>query len=507
MSASKNKWTPIVKRWVEHPASMVRELFKTEPQPYQEEVLEAFPHKKRIAMKASKGVGKSATLAWLIWNFLLRENAQVLVTSISGDNLKDGTWKELSTWFNRTPLLQQLFTMGSTRITSKKSPDDWFASARTWPKAGSEQQQADSLAGFHSPFCMGVIDEAGGVPDAVMAAAEAILSTGVETKLVISGNPTHRSGPLFRACTTERDLWFVVEISSDPDNPKRATIVDIEWAREYIKKYGRDDPRVLVNIFGQFPPYSFNALIGGDEVRDAMKRGYRPFEIEQYAKLLGIDVAREGEDFSVIAKRQGLQAYPFIRRSHIESGQIGASLVNRIAKEFDPDGIFVDSTGGFGHTWIDAMNVLGLSSIGVHFSRMKGIQEHYYNMRAQMYFEMIQWIKNGGALASVDDDGSTLGADRLVLALENMTYTHKGDKLILDDKDDLRDKIKFSPDEADALALTFAEPISPKKRTRGAVNHSAVGSGYQPFADLDRMRGNGYSSNNAAAGQYDPFKR
>ena len=502
--APKNKWGAVVDRWLEHPAAFVREVFQVEPQPFQEEALECFPHQRRIAMKASKGVGKSAVLAWLIWNFMLRKNAQVMVTSISGDNLKDGVWKELGTWYGKAPILQSLFTMGATRIEAKTESKDWFCSARTWPKSGSDTQQADSLAGFHSPFCMGVIDEAGGVPDAVMAAAEAILSTGIETKLVISGNPTHRSGPLFRACTTERDLWHVIEISSDPDNPKRASIVDIKWAREYIQKYGRDDPRVLVNIFGQFPPYSFNALIGGDEVRDAMKRYYRPFEIEQYARLLGIDVAREGDDFSVICKRHGLQAFPFIRRSHIETGQIGASLTNRIAKEFEPDAIFVDSTGGFGHTWIDAMGVLGLSPIGVHFARQKGIEEHYYNMRAYMYFEMIQWIKNGGALSATDEDGSTTGAERLILALENTTYTHKGDKLILEDKDDIKDKIKFSPDEADALALTFAEPVSPKKRTRGVISHSAVSGPYNPFSDLEKMQGGGYSPGNAN-GVYNPF--
>lgn len=506
MTVSKAKWGTIINGWLEHPASMVRELFKVEPQLWQEEVLEAFPHKKRIAMKASKGVGKSTVLAWLIWNFLLREKAQVMVTSISGDNLRDGTWKELAVWYNKCPLLQQLFVMGATRISSKTSPDDWFASARTWPKSGSEQQQADSLAGFHSPFCMGIIDESGGVPDAVMAAAEAILSTGIETKLVISGNPTHRSGPLFRACTIERDIWFVVEISSDPDNPKRSTIVDIKWAREYIQKYGRDDPRVLVNIFGQFPPFSFNALIGGDLIREAMTRSYRPYDYDAQPRIMGIDVAREGDDFSVICKRQGLQAYPFIRRSNIESGQIGASLVNRIAKEFEPDAIFVDSTGGFGHTWIDAMAVLGLSPIGIHFSRQKGIEPHYFNQRSAMYFEMIQWIKGGGSLAPTDDDGSDMGVERLIKALENTNYTHKNDKLILEDKDDIKDKIGYSPDEADALALTFAEPVTPKKRSpRGMPNQSAVGA-YQPFADMDRNRSGGYGQSGNAGGIYDPFK-
>ena len=87
---SKSKWSEHFERWLTHPSIMVRELFKVEPDVWQAEVLEAFAVKQRIAMKASKGPGKSAVLAWMIWNFMLRKNAQVICTSITGDNLKDG---------------------------------------------------------------------------------------------------------------------------------------------------------------------------------------------------------------------------------------------------------------------------------------------------------------------------------------------------------------------------------------------------------------------------------
>jgi phage terminase large subunit len=92
--------------WRAHPAKMVRELFKIEPDPWQEEALESFPHDQRIAMKACKGPGKTAVLAWLAWNFLLtRPHPKVLATSIAGDNLADGLWTEMALWRSKCPLL------------------------------------------------------------------------------------------------------------------------------------------------------------------------------------------------------------------------------------------------------------------------------------------------------------------------------------------------------------------------------------------------------------------
>ena len=77
----------------------------------------------------------------------------------------------------------------------------------------------------------------GGIPDAVMASAEAALSSCVEGHIVQAGNPTHLEGPLWRACTSERALWHVTEITADPDDPRRSTRVKPEWAREQIAKY------------------------------------------------------------------------------------------------------------------------------------------------------------------------------------------------------------------------------------------------------------------------------
>lgn len=471
------------KLWKQKPSVMVMDLFGAKPDAWQEEALDSYPTTKRLAMKANKGPGKSTVLAWIAWNFLLtRDQPNIICTSITGDNLKDGLWKEMAVWYGKCGLLQDAFTFTSTRIEMKQKPRTWFMSARTWPKKGTEQEQADSLAGFHMPNTLGILDEAGGIPRGVMAALEATMAGLGEHHIVMAGNPTHREGPLFEACTSDAKNWKVIQITGDPDNPKRSPRVPIDWAREQIEKYGRDDPYVLVNVFGEFPPHSFNALIGDDELAEAQTRIYREIDVAPHPRIMGIDVARGGEDDSSIARRQGRQLWPFINRRGIPDGQTGARLVNRVWQEFEADAAFIDGTGGFGLTWHDCLADLGRTTIAIGFAKKATMEERYHNKRAEMYFEAVQWIREGGALPASDQEG----AKRLVKALAATTFTFKGDRLLLEDKDEIKDKLKFSPDDADAFVLTFAEPVGKKatRNPRGAV--SAV-SHYDPFADAARM--------------------
>ncbi|MEO7938716.1 MAG: hypothetical protein ABIR55_08840, partial [Burkholderiaceae bacterium] len=260
-----------IRAWRADPVKFVRDVFGVEPDLWQIDVLRAFPTAPRQAMKACKGPGKTAVLAMLCWNFLVCYlHPKIAATSITGDNLSDGLWTEMAKWQNKSPMLKAMFTWGKTRIFANDHPETWWMSARSWPRGGDANSQADTLAGLHADNLLFVIDEAGGIPDAVMAAAEAGLANadGVDKSahIVIAGNPTHLEGPLYRACTKERHLWHVTEITSDPDDPKRTPRVSVEWAQQQIEKYGRENPWVLVNVFGRFPPSSMNALLGPDDV-------------------------------------------------------------------------------------------------------------------------------------------------------------------------------------------------------------------------------------------------
>jgi phage terminase large subunit len=463
-----------IRTWREHPDIFVREVFGATPDAWQDEVLKAFPGNQRQALKACKGPGKTCVLAWLAWNFLLtRPHPKIAATSITSDTLSDTLWSEMAMWQNKSELLKATFVWQKTRIFAKDHPETWWMSARSWSKTADANQQGNTLAGLHADYILFLLDEAGGIPDAVMAAAEAALSSCVEGHLLIAGNPTHLTGPLYRACTTERRLWWIKEITSDPDDPSRTPRVSIQWAKEQIEKYGKDNPWVLVNVFGRFPPSSLNTLIGPDEVQEAMKRYWRTHEIGKSPKVMGVDVARYGDDSSVLCKRQGIQVFPFGQRRNLDSTQ-GAGWISREMVDWGADACFVDDSGGFGSGWIDQMRQLGHPPIGINFANKAHDAERYANKRAEMYFDAVEWIRRGGALPDCPE---------LTAALTQTTYTFQGNRLLLEPKDQVKVKIGYSPDHADSFVLTFSEPVSIKAIAPGRARFQAE---YDPFADFGK---------------------
>src|SRR5882757_2255605 len=457
-------------RWKDSPAAFVRELFGITPDPWQDEVLQAFPTHQRLAMKACKGPGKTAVEAWLAWNFLAtRWEPKIAATSITADNLADNLWSEMAKWQQRAPYLKDNFQWTKSRIFARDHPETWWMSARTWNRAADRSQQGNTLAGLHADNILFLLDESGGIPDAVMATAEAALASCIEGHIVQAGNPTHLDGPLYRACTQERRLWHVTEITTDPDDPRRATRVKAAWAREQIEKYGRDNPWVLVNVFGSFPPGSLNALIGPDECREATKRFYRPEDYRDQARVLGVDVARFGDDASVIFPRHGLVAFAPQKFRNIDGTQ-GAGVVARKLRDWQADAVFIDDTGGWGASWIDNLRRLGHQPIGVGFASRPN-DPRYENKRTEMYFEAIDWIRRGGVLPD---------SPELIAALSQTTYSFRGDRMLLEPKEQVKARLGYSPDDADAFVLTFAQPVSRRGagRSRGRVEHE-----YDPFGE------------------------
>ncbi|HEV2674135.1 MAG TPA: hypothetical protein VGV37_06295 [Aliidongia sp.] len=441
-----------IRIWRERPDVFVREVFGVEPDPWQVDVLQAFATNQRLSMQACKGPGKTALLAWVCWNFLLtRPHPKIAATSITAVNLADNLWTEMAKWQHKSPLLLAAFEWQKTRIFSRQHPETWWMSARSWSRTASTEEQAQTLAGLHADYIMFVLDESGGMPDAVMVAADAALSSCIEGHIVQAGNPTNLEGPLYRASTVERRLWHVTHITADPDDPKRTPRVSVQWAREQIEKYGRDNAWVLVNVFGQFPPGSLNSLIGPDQVAEASKRHYRESEYQHAARILGVDVARFGDDGSVIFPRQGLVAFTPQLLRNVDSIQ-GAGAVARKWADWQADACFVDDTGGYGAGWIDGLRQLGRNPVGVPFSGAAR-DRRYYNKRSEMYFECVEWIKAGGAIPPIPE---------LAAALTQTTYTFKGDAMILEPKDIIKAKLGYSPDHADALVMTFAHIVAPR---------------------------------------------
>lgn len=468
-------------RWRQHPGAFVREVFNVIPDKWQDDVLEAFPTQKRIAMKACKGPGKSTIEAWCVLNFLLtRPHPKIACTSISGDNLKDGLWTEIAKWMNRSHMLRQMFTWTGTRVFAKDHPETWYASARQWSKSADATQQADTMAGLHADYLLFVLDEAGGIPDSVAATAEAALSTGVETKLLLGGNPTLLSGPLYRACTTDRRYWFVVEVTGDPDDPKRSPRIDIEWARTQIATHGRENPWVLVNVFGQFPPAQDDVLLGVEEVALASRRLLDDAAFAYESRVMGVDVARQGSDRTVIFGRQGMMSFP-PRILRLRDLMVVSTTVARAIERFKPRRVFIDETG-LGAGVVDRVRELGHPVTGVQFGGGSAqTSPRCKNKRAEMWWNMAQWVKRGGVIP----DNNELRGE---LVAPTHWYDDQG-RVCLESKDDMKERGVPSPDIADALALTFAEfvPAAPlweqHQEAAGVLIRPGPQQDFEPYAN------------------------
>jgi hypothetical protein len=452
-----------LKRWRAEPPRFVREAFGVEPDEWQDDVLRDVADLDRVgairlAMVASKGPGKSTVDAWLAWWFLCtRPHGKLVATSITEDNLSDGLWAELAKWQARSPFLQAAFTWTASQVYANEAPATWFASARAWPKGGSAEQQADTLAGIHADHVMFVIDEAGGVPSGVAAAADAGLAnatpgSGRTALFLLSGNPTHLEGPLYEAATSDAARWRVHRVNGDPDNPKRSPRVDIEWARGLIKRWGRNHPFVLVNVLGQFPPTQADKLLGPADVDAAESRLVRPHEVAAQAKVLGVDVARFGDDASVLTLRQGRLVWNPRELRNVNTVQL-AGQAYTVAQKHRVQAVFVD-VGGVGAGVYDTLLSMGAPAVAVDFGSAAQEPDRFANARAEMWWRMAEWVREGGGRLPVVPE---LRRD---LCGPRYSFTRDA-RVLLESKEDMKKRGLPSTDYGDSLATTFYRPVAP----------------------------------------------
>lgn len=474
-----------IREWINNPVAFVRDNFHVEPDEWQSDammsIIKGESWRRRIGMKSCTGAGKSTVLAWIGWYRLVcyadkGEHPKGAALSGEGrDNLRDNLWSELSKWQERSEFLRHTFQWTKEQIFNKESPNTWFLSARSYPKDADPEAVGRSLSGLHSKYPFILLDEIGDMPLAVGQKAEQIFTGGVIDGLIAAaGNPTSTTGLLYSVCVKLREHWEVITITADPNDPKRTSRVDKEHAREQIEKYGRDNPWVMATILGEFPPSGFNNLLSLAEVEAAMNRHQSKDKFEFAQKRLGIDCARFGADRSVIFPRQGLMSYKPVIMRGATTNEIAARVM--MAKErWSSEIELVDDTGGYGAGVIDFLSVAGESPIGINFGG-KAIDPRYKNKRAEMWFQMADWVKRGGSLPNIPE---------LINELTSPTYTFDGSgKFMLESKDQIKERLGFSPDIADALCLTFGLPEMPARTSIPGMSSKAD----RAIADFDPMR-------------------
>lgn len=474
-----------IERWLGNSPAFVHENFGVEPDAWQLEALQAFdsgdPADQRISLQACAGPGKTAVLAWMGWKFLgcyglPNEHPKGIAIAVSWDNLRDNLWTELAKWQGHSEYLKAAFTWTRERIMAKDHPETWFLAARSWPKTASPEEQGKTLSGLHGRFVLVLVDESGTIPITVLRAGEQALGTvGVLFgKMVQAGNPTSLEGMLYVSATQLRHQWRVIRITGDPDDPKRSPRIGLEWARQQIQNYGRENPWVMSYILGQFPPSSINALLGIEEVEAAMHRHLRTDQYDWAQKRLGVDVARFGDDRTVIFPRQGLAAFRPVIMRNARTTDIAARVAKAQYDWFrdEPGVIFVDDTGHWGHGVIDNLVAAGIPAIPLVY-HAKALNPRYKNRRAEFWLEGADWVKKGGALPNLPE---------MVAELTTPTYTFLNGVFVLEEKDQIKQRLGRSPDLADALFETFAIPDMPNEVLARLQQAAHVKTDFDPYA-------------------------
>lgn len=263
-----------------------------------------------------------------------------------------------------------------------------------------------------------------------------------------------------RCSPLREERWFSVLLRADETGvladseleALRGEMSDSQYRREFLCDFTAAADDVLIPL---------------DGVLAAEKRSYRVADIAWAPMVFGLDVARFGSDESVLARRQGPVCFE-LKRWRQKDNMTLASLVAEEIKKHRPDAVFVD--GGRGEGVIDRLRQLGFSVLEVNFGGSP-INGRYANKRAEMWGLLAEWVKSG----QLPDDARL----RMELSLPTYTFDAAG-KVKLEAKERIKERMGFSTDGADALALTFAAPVV-KRDALGAAGVVMCNTKYDPY--------------------------
>jgi hypothetical protein len=427
-----------------------------------------------MARASGHGVGKSTVAAWVnLWGLSTMPNARVVVTANTDSQLRTKTWPEVTKWL-RLMINRDWFKATATAVFSTEAERErlWRADAIPW-----SEENTEAFAGLHNKGrrVIVIFDEASAISDRIWEVSEGAL-TDEDTEIIwlAFGNPTRNTGR-FRECFGRfRHRWECEHIDSRMiEGTNKAQL------EQWVRDYGEDSDFVRVRVKGVFPHAGSMQFISS-ELAEAAARRETPPVTSMDPFVMGVDVARFGDDCTVIRFRRGRDARsikPIILRG-ADTMQVAARIVDEQTSH-RCDAIFVDG-GGVGGGVVDRLRYLRLPVTEVQFGgkadRASVGQDGaivYANKRAEMWGNMREWLSTG-----VIDDGVELMAD---LTGVEYGYTARDgrDAIILERKEDMKKRGLASPDNGDALALTFAYPVMPSNhRPRRSLHRFE----YNPYA-------------------------
>ncbi len=452
----------VLEIYYDDPAAFLEDMLDMKCDDWQGEVAADIASYPKVAVKSGQGVGKTALEAGLIiWFIVCRPYSKVIATAPTMHQLYDVLWAEIAKWLNSSKV-KNLLTWTKTKVYMTGDSERWFATVKTATKP-------ENMQGFHEDHMLIVIDEASGVADPIMEALLGTL-TGFDNKLLLMGNPNRIEGVFFDAFNKDRDKFRTHTVSSR--NSKRTDRDNIAMLES---KYGKDSDVVRVRIDGQFPKGALDSFISLETVELACSKEnrIRMQDINAAQTLhIGVDVARFGDDKTVITPRVSAKVFEFrkyVKRSTMETAGNVVMCCRDYMGQFPHIKkclIKVDDSGvGGGVT--DRLNEvvreekLPYTVIPVN-NGDAATDGYYFNLGAQIWGNIKELLENNFSnnLQGKQDVQIELPYDEEMikqLSVRKYHMTSKG-KIQLESKDDMKKRGLGSPDTADSLSLALYEP-------------------------------------------------
>ena len=409
----------------------------------------------REAVASGRGIGKSALFSWLAhWLVSTRLGASVWVAANGEPQLKTKTFPEIAKWVNMS-MNAHWFDINATSIVPAKwfaeavqrdrkiDPKYWYIQAQLW-----SEESPDAFAGAHNVHGeMYLFDEASGIPSPIWTVAQGVFTEKtIDRYWLAFSNPRSNTGAFFECFNKNRNFWRTRNIDA-----RTVEGIPPDTYNAIIAAHGEDSDEARVEVYGQFPNSTTNQFIRTDVVENAQSREIIP---DPGAPLLiGVDVARFGEDKSVIAFRKGRDArsIPWQKYHGIDTVTL-AGHVAKAATDYKADAIFVDGNGVGGGV-VDLLKSWGYKVIEVQAGSSASDQDKYFNKRVEMWGLAKEWLDIG--CIPIDDD---LRND---LTKQPYKYHPVTNQYQLPSKDEMKSKFGLaSPDVAEALVMTFASPVA-----------------------------------------------